>query len=59
MKKWHLESIINFPNTNRKMAVPNSHQVHYWSANLTLEPKREFLFIPICRSVIAFFVKFF
>ncbi len=60
MKKWHLESIINISDsTTEKLAVPESHNINFWPDAHSFEQRKEFVMVPFCRSVVAFFVKFF
>lgn len=58
MKKWHMESIVNFTGGNRKLALPDSSQVQLATVKLR-EEGREFFLIPPLRYFVGLVVRLF
>ncbi len=58
MKKWHMESIVNF-SARQKLALPNSSQLAVGTVSQLREEEKEFFLIPFLRKVIGAILSYF
>lgn len=58
MKKWHMESIVNF-SARQKLALPNPSQLAVGTASRLREGDKEFFLIPFLRKVIGAMLRYF
>lgn len=55
MKKWHMESIVNYTGTDQKLVIPTPGDL-YLGGKLKLAEK-EFFLLPMLRKLVANLLK--
>ncbi len=58
MKKWHMESILQTPDSyNVKLSVPVGQHMNVLKTSFSLSSHKEFPLVVLCRRLVAYLVK--